>query len=120
MVGIDIVQISRISALKEKFGEKFLRRVFCDDEIALIKSDETLAGFFAAKEAFSKALGTGIGGECGFLDIKITKTPKGAPFFEISPNLKAKFGIKNSSLSISHDGNFAIAAVILECEKNNL
>ena len=118
MVGIDIVQIPRISALHKKFGEKFLHRVFCDDEIALIKSDATMAGFFAAKEAFSKALGTGIGGECGFLDIVIKKTPKGAPFLEISPNLKAKFGIKNSSLSISHDGNFAISAVILETKNN--
>lgn len=114
MIGIDIVQIARITALREKFGDKFLHRFLCDDELALAHTDESLAGFYASKEAVSKALGTGVGEEFSFLDVKIRKNQKGAPFLEFSPQILAKFHIKNSSISISHDGGFAISAVIIE------
>lgn len=113
MLGIDIVQISRIKESKAKFGEKFLNRFLDKEEQALVKSDETLAGFYAAKEAASKALGLGIGKDCSFLDIKISKTSKNAPLISFSQKLVEKFNIKEAALSISHDGNFAIAAVVL-------
>lgn len=114
MIGIDITTISRIKATKEKFKDKFLNKILDEEEIRLIKNDKTLAGFFAAKEAFAKAIGTGIGNECSFKDIKIKKTEKNAPYFEINEKIMKKFKIKNTSLSISHDANFAIAAVIVE------
>lgn len=57
MIGIDIVKIDRISRLKARHGELFLKRFLSDSEIALAKNDATLAGFWAAKEAASKALG---------------------------------------------------------------
>lgn len=114
MLGIDIVSIKRIAILKEKYGEKFLSRILAQDEIKLIKSDTSLAGFFAAKEAVSKALGVGIGNEFSFKDVKIYKNEKNAPLLKFSDDTKARFKIKNSSLSISHDGGFAIAAVIIE------
>lgn len=113
MLGIDIVQISRIKESKAKFGEKFLKRFLDEEERALIKSDETLAGFYAAKEAASKALGVGIGKDCSFLDIKISKNNKNAPQITFSPKILENFSIKEAALSISHDGNFAIAAVII-------
>lgn len=71
-----------------------------------------VAGFWAAKEACSKALGVGIGRELGFLDIKIRKNTKKAPLVCLSDEKMAYFGVKQLSLSISHDGGFAIAAVI--------
>jgi len=111
MIGIDIVEISRIDEMLNKFGEKALKRFLNDTEIPLIKSSQTAAGFWAAKEAFSKALGTGIGEECGFADIEIKKDKKGKPYF--SKETLEKFDLKNADLSISHDGNFAIAAVIV-------
>ncbi|NLK66649.1 MAG: holo-ACP synthase [Campylobacteraceae bacterium] len=113
MIGIDIVVVSRIANLKAKFGDKFLHRFLNEDEIELIKNDESLAGFYAAKEAVSKALGTGIGSEFSFLDVEIYKDNKNAPKLKFKDEIVEKFGIKNSSLSISHDGGFAIAAVII-------
>ena len=111
MIGIDIVTVSRIEKMLNRFGEKGLKKFLNDTEIKLVKSPQTAAGLWAAKEAFSKALGTGIGSECSFLDIEITKNPNGKPLFT-SKTLE-KFCLKQADLSISHDGNFAIAAVII-------
>ena len=113
MIGIDITVISRIEKMYEKFGNKALKRFLCEDEIKLTKNMSSYAGFWAAKEAASKAIGTGIGKDCSFHDITITKTKKGQPILEFSDNIKNKFNIKSTSLSITHDGGFAIAAVIV-------
>ena len=88
MIGIDIVSISRIENIIKKFGDKALKRFLNDKEIELIKTPETAAGFWAAKEAFSKALGTGIGEECSFLDIEIIKDKKASLVF-LHPLLKS-------------------------------
>ncbi len=114
MIGIDIVVISRIERLMEKFGTKTLDRFLNEEEKLLIKSPSTAAGFWAAKEAASKALGTGIGKECGFHDIKISKTKNNAPKIKYKKHIRKKFKIQNSSLSITHDGGFAIAVVAIE------
>jgi len=111
MIGIDIVSVKRIEKLIEKFGEKALKRFLTDEEIKQVSTPQNAAGYWAAKEAFSKALGTGIGKECSFHDIKILKNEKGKPFF--SPETLLKYQIKNADLSISHDGGFAVAAVII-------
>ena len=79
MIGIDIVAISRISRLKERRGEDFLKYFLNDDEINIAKTDATIAGFFAAKEAISKALGCGISAEFSFFDAQIYKDEKNAP-----------------------------------------
>lgn len=117
MIGVDIVVISRIEQMMEKFGEKALNRFLSEEEILLIKSPTTAAGFWAAKEAASKALGTGIGQECGFYDIKLSKTKKGAPKICFSDEINEKFHIQDSSVSITHDGGFAIAVVAIEVKK---
>jgi len=116
MIGIDVIKTSRMNRLIERFGEKGLRRFLSKDEIKLVKSYKTAAGFWAAKEAFSKALGTGIGAECSFFDIKIYKSEKGAPLFAVSKSIIEKFKIINISLSITHDGDYAISVVNIESE----
>ena len=73
MIGIDIIAVSRVEKMIEKFGEKALKRFLDEDEIKLAKNPTSAAGYWAAKEAASKAIGTGIGKECGFFDIKITR-----------------------------------------------
>lgn len=117
MIGVDMIVISRIEKMLDKFGEKALKKFLSEDEISLVKKSTTAAGFWAAKEAASKALGTGIGKECGFNDIILSKTSKGAPQIEFSQKVVKSFNIKDSSLSITHDGGFAIAVVAIEIEK---
>ncbi|MBE0497209.1 MAG: holo-ACP synthase [Campylobacterales bacterium] len=114
MVGVDIVAISRIATFYEKHGENALKRYLHPEEIRLAKSDATRAGFWAAKEAISKALGCGIGGTCGFHDITLYKDAKGAPHFILSSHLLEQFSITGHSLSIAHDGGFAVAVVSIE------
>lgn len=98
----------------ERFGDKALEKFLSSQEILLVKNYKTAAGFWAVKEACSKALGVGIGSECGFHDIIITKSPKGAPNINFSASLIQKFHISHSSVSITHDGDYAIAIVALE------
>ena len=114
MVGVDIVLISRIEKLLQRQGERFLGRVLRETERSLAQSPQSIAGFWAAKEAVAKALGCGIGSELGFLDIEIYKTPKGQPKLQLPQHIVQKYKIVDSSLSISHDGGFAIAVVAIE------
>ena len=114
MIGIDLIKTSRMEHLMERFGEKALERFLSKDEIKLVKNHTNAAGFWAVKEAFSKALGTGIGSECSFHDIKIYKNAKGAPKIALSRRIIQKFNILNSALSITHDGEYAIAVVTIE------
>jgi len=111
MIGIDVTSINRIKNMYEKFGRKAYERFLNEDEIALIKRPETAAGFWAAKEAASKAIGTGIGKECSFHDIKIKKTKKGAPKLKYSKKIRKKYNISKTLLSITHDQGVAIAVV---------
>lgn len=117
MIGIDIVKISRIKRFEERFGNKALEKFLDKDEIALAKSSNTKAGFWAAKEAVSKALGLGISKECSFFDIKIHKDSKNAPYFTLSKNLVDMFNITDTSLSITHDDGYAIAVATIESNK---
>ena len=114
MIGIDLVKISRMNRLIERFGEKALKKFLSNDEIKLVKNHKTASGFWATKEAVSKALGVGISKECSFKDIRILKTQKGAPKLQLSKKLIDNFHIKNTSVSITHDGEYAIAVVAIE------
>lgn len=114
MIGIDIVSIERIQKMFDKFGIKAYEKFLNEEEIVLVKRVETAAGFWAAKEAASKALGTGIGKDCSFHDIKLSKTSKGAPKLKFSKRVKKAFKIKETAISITHDAGFAIAAVTLK------
>lgn len=113
-IGTDIVQIDRIREMINKYGVRFQQRFLTDSEIDASRKIESLAGMWAAKEAIAKALGCGIGADLAFHDIIIFKDQKGAPHFRLSQKAQAIHQIKNTSLSISHDGGFAIAIVIIE------
>lgn len=112
-VGCDLVSIARIEKSYQKHGDKFLEKFLNEEERKLVKSVKTLAGFWAAKEAASKALGVGISKECGFLDIKLSKNSKNAPSLNFSKKVCKDFSINSTSLSISHDSGFAMAVVVL-------
>ena len=114
MIGIDLIKIDRMKRLIERFGDRGLQKFLSSSEIELIKNPRSAAGFWAAKEACSKALGCGIGHECGFHDIVISKTSKGAPQISLNPKVTEYFKIKDISLSITHDGDYAIAVVAIE------
>lgn len=114
MIGIDLIKTSRMDRFMERFGEKALLKFLSKDEILLVKNHKTASGFWAVKEACSKALGVGIGSECSFHDIEISKTTKGAPKINLSKHILDKFKISDTSVSITHDGEYAIAVVAIQ------
>lgn len=109
--GVDIVEVSRIETLLN--NPKFLRAVFTESERERIDSGaHRAAGCFAAKEAVSKALGTGI---CGFSlkDIEIGHNPLGAPTVTLHGEAKKILGDHKLSLSISHEKRYAVAFAVM-------
>ena len=114
MIGIDLIKTSRMNRLMERFGEKALQKFLSSDEIELVKNYKTASGFWAVKEAVSKALGVGIGSECSFHDITIFKTTKGAPQIKLAESIVQKYNITDCSVSITHDGEYAIAVAAIE------
>jgi holo-[acyl-carrier protein] synthase len=115
-IGCDIVQIPRIELVMQKFGSKFLQRIFSDIEMQLMIDDPNkysyVAKRFAAKEAFAKAVGSGIGHAMRFRDIEVLKTSSGKPLFSHKTLLLAGDNV-NAFLSISDDYPTAIAQVVL-------
>lgn len=111
--GIDFLEIKRIKELLSR-QSNFPKRIFTEKEYAYFQSlsenrqIEFLSGRFAAKEAFSKAFGSGIGKELSFLDIEILPNSKNQPI------LDTKIYPGNIHLSISHSNEYAVAQVILE------
>jgi len=103
MIGVDIIEIERVAAVLKRRGAAFLKRVFTKNEREQIKdrSAATIAGRFAAKEAISKALGTGIGSALSFQDIEILTSLSGKPV--------AKCKGQPIDISISHNKTSAIA-----------
>ncbi len=121
--GIDIVEVPRVAAAVERFGERFLQRVFTADEILYCRSKanaaERLAARFAAKEAALKALGTGWRGGIAWRDVEVQRAPGGRPtlaFHGKAAEFAARLGATHASLSLSHTEEHAIATVILEKE----
>jgi len=113
-IGTDIIQISRIEKSLTQFGDKFTQRFLRPQESKLVQKTASIAGFWAAKEAIAKALGCGIGKELSFHDIILDKDARGRPTFLLSTEAQHRHQIKESSLSISHDGGFAIAVAVIE------
>jgi len=113
--GIDTIEISRIDEIHPSIRERFIQRVFTANEIAQARDrSDVLCGIFAAKEAASKALGTGIG-HVSWQDLEILHLPSGQPTLHLHGNAKItaeKHGLSTWSVSISHDRNKAIAVVV--------
>ena len=119
--GIDIIEVARIAASYEKFGERFVKRILHPAEIAYALSHRNPAPFlaarFAAKEAVSKAFGTGIGAALGWQDMEICKKESGEPFVVLHGSGKILFesrGAKSLLVSLSHTEHYAAATAILE------
>ena len=119
--GIDICEVSRIAAAIERFGERFLRRVFTPAEIRYCQSKknaiERFAGRFAAKEAATKAIGTGMHAGVGWQQVEVVRLPSGQPtilYHGAAAEHFARLGAKNAHLTITHSGDLALAQVIIE------
>jgi holo-[acyl-carrier protein] synthase len=119
--GIDIAEVPRIRRAIERFGDRFLHRIFTAGEMRYCDSKanrmERYAARFAAKEAAMKALGTGWNHGVRWRDCEVTRLPGGRPtmaFHGVAAEFANRLGVKNAALSISHTAEQAIAQVILE------
>lgn len=120
-IGIDVAEVARIRAVIESQGERFLRRVFTQDEVAYCEQFknkyERYAGRFAAKEAAMKALGTGWSRGVRWADVEVVRRQGSRPTISLKGEAKKiadGLGVKNIALSITHTVEQAIAQVIFE------
>jgi holo-[acyl-carrier protein] synthase len=120
-VGIDLVSVSRLAAVLERRGERARGRFFTAAEAercALARSpSESFAARFAAKEAFYKALGTGVGAAGGWTDVEVVRTETGAPALRLrgaAARSAAARGVGRMHVSLTHSGDTAAAVVVLE------
>ncbi len=120
-VGIDIIEVARIQSSYEKFGERFVNRILLPKEIEYCLSHRApgpfLAARFAAKEAISKAFGTGIGAQLGWQDMEVGRKESGEPFVilhEKGRTLLAERRGLGVWLSLSHTQAHAAAVAVLE------
>jgi holo-[acyl-carrier protein] synthase len=120
-MGVDIAEVPRVRAAIERFGERFLTRVFTAAEIRYCQSKanqyERFAARFAAKEAALKAIGTGWKRGVTWLDVEVVRLPSGRPtiaFHGKAAEFAERLGTRNAAISLSHTEQIAIAQVILE------
>jgi holo-[acyl-carrier protein] synthase len=123
-IGIDVVEVSRIASSIERHGDLFLRKLFTPAERAYCDKHKTpalhYAARFAAKEAVSKALGTGIGSQAGWLDLEITRDSLGAPKLVLLGPAAAfakQNGIIEIQISLTHAREYAAANAIAIAEE---
>lgn len=124
-LGTDLVQQSRIADSEARFGERFIRRILTEREYSQWgarprdagQRTRFLAQRFAAKEAFSKALGTGIRQGVGWRDMGVHNEPSGKPCLHVSPAMQSRLeslGIQSMHVSLSDEAGVTVAVVILE------
>jgi holo-[acyl-carrier protein] synthase len=120
-IGIDIAEVPRIRRAIERFGDRFLQRIFTAGEIRYCDAKanrlERYAARFAAKEAAMKALGTGWNHGVRWRDCEVIRMPGGRPniaFHGRAAEFAARLGVKNAALSLTHTAEQAMAQVILE------
>lgn len=120
-VGIDIVEVARFRRARERWGERFLGRLFTTRELdyclASANHDLRLAARFAAKEAALKALGTGLTAGCRWHDVEVVPDERGAPALALSSaaaQLASRLGASRRHLSLTHTAACAAAVVVLE------
>jgi holo-[acyl-carrier protein] synthase len=119
--GVDLIEIERIAHSIERYGDRFLRRIYTENEIAYCSrkrdSAESFAARFAAKEAGAKALGTGISRGVTWIEFQVARQPGGRPVLELRGRaalLAARLGVKNIALSLTHTSSLAMATVMME------
>ena len=123
-IGIDLVDCARIESSIARFGDRFLKRIFTEGEIAYAQSMKFparhFAARFAAKEALSKAFGTGIGKAMGWRDLDVRKKESGEPYVVLSggaEKMAKEFGVTKVWISLSHTDESGMATIILEREE---
>ncbi len=119
--GIDLTEIGRIQKSMDRYGQRFLARVYTAAEQAYClrkrNSAESFAARFAAKEAGAKALGTGISYGVNWLEIEVVREPSGRPtlkFHGRAAEFAARLGVVHAAVSITHTTGLAMASVVLE------
>jgi holo-[acyl-carrier protein] synthase len=119
--GIDLTEISRIQHSIDRYGERFLHRIYTPGEQAYClrkrMAAESFAARFAAKEAGAKALGTGISHGVSWLEIEVTREPGGRPglrFHGRAAQIAQRIGAARAALSLTHTADLAMASVLLE------
>jgi len=120
-LGVDIIQNNRIQSIVEKWGDKFLKKIFTDYELEFIKKHnqktQRYASNYAAKEAVVKALGTGFRNGIRFRNIELKRDNMGKPFIELAgttKNFADDRGINKIHTTISHEKDYSVAVVIFE------
>lgn len=120
-IGTDLIEIARIAQSIDRYGERFLRRIFTAAEIDYCRrkknAAESLAARFAAKEAAAKALGTGISRGIGWLEIEVTRQPGARPHLQLigrAAQRASDLRIAKISLSLTHSRDIALAVVVME------
>ena len=116
-IGVDIIETGRVAQSIERFGERFLQRVYTEQELTYChRQAGSLAARWAAKEATAKALGTGIG-HVSWQEIEVVCELKGRPTLRLygaAADLAARLGISEFAISLSHTKDYAVAFVIGE------
>ena len=119
--GVDLAEVPRIRASIEKYGERFIERIYTPGEIAYVERKankyERYAARFAAKEAGMKAIGTGWRRGVRWKDFEVANLPSGRPTLRlhgVAAQVALRLGVQNISLSITHTAETAMAHVILE------
>ncbi len=120
-LGSDLIEIARIAASIDRFGERFLRRVFTPGEIAYCQrkknAAESFAARFAAKEAGAKALGTGISHGIAWPEIEVRREASGRPTLHWNGRAAERatlLGVRRTSLTLTHGRDLALAVVVVE------
>jgi len=119
--GVDLAEVGRIRDAIERYGDRFVQRIYTSAEIAYVERKanrfERYAGRFAAKEAGMKAIGTGWKRGVRWQDFEVSNLPSGRPTLRlhgVAAQLAEKMGVKSISLSITHTAEMGMAQVILE------
>jgi holo-[acyl-carrier protein] synthase len=122
-VGTDIIEIPRIAAALERFGDKFARRILCEPELKRFATHRLPAAYlakrFAAKEAFTKALGTGIHAPANWHGVWVSNLRSGKPTLQFTAALQAMLdarGVAHAHVSLTDERGLASATVILETQ----
>ncbi|MBF0177453.1 MAG: holo-ACP synthase [Magnetococcales bacterium] len=120
-IGADLVDIQRIRKIVDRFGDRFLKRIYSPKELAFCQKrhdpSPCLAKRFAAKEAFVKALGTGCRDGIWFGDVELLNDAAGRPYLVINGQAAlhlTRLGVTSTHVSISDEGGFALAFVVME------
>lgn len=112
--GIDIIEIPRIEQALERWGERFVRRIYTEPELKLCRNKPNiLAVRFAGKEAVMKLLGTGVRGVC-WREIEVLSHASGKPFVRLSGGalkVARRLGLSDIAVSLSHSRDYAVASV---------